>query len=234
MNSAGQHQGTTLRRAARIAGFSLLIMTLLASSAELYVYPRLIVPGPAAQTAQKIVENQGLFLAGILCYLATFIGDVLVAWALYVLLRPVNPSVSLLTAWFRLVHAVIALAGLLNLVTVLRMLNTPEYLTAFGLDQLHAQVKLLLNSFRYAWGISLIFFGIHLGMLGYLVYRSGYIPRTLGVLLALAGCGHLIYNLSPYLFPGADLRFLVVTFLGEMVFILWLLVRGPRIEESRT
>jgi Domain of unknown function (DUF4386) len=73
-------------------------MAALASFAEIYVYPRLVVPGRVEQTAQNILANQGLFLAGILSYLVTFIGDVLVAWALYLLLRPVNAAVSLLTA----------------------------------------------------------------------------------------------------------------------------------------
>jgi hypothetical protein len=157
---------------------------------------------------------------------------VLVAWALYVLLRPVKPSVSLLTAWFRLVYAVMALVALQNMVTVLRLLDSPDYLTLFGSDQLHAQVELLLNSFRYEWTIGLIIFGIHLGMLGYLVYRSGYIPKILGILLAIAGFGYLIYYLSPYLLPTADLGFLMITFFGELVFMLWLLIRGWKIENA--
>lgn len=190
-----------MRQAALIAGCAYLLMIVLASFAEVYVHPRLIVPGSIQETAQNILAHQGLFLAGIFAYLVTLIGDVLVAWALYVLLRPVNPPVSLLTAWFRLVHAVIALVASLNLVTVLRLLKTPDYMTAFGSDQLHAQVKLLLDTFRYDWGISLFFFGIHLGMLGCLVYRSGTIPKILGVLLAIEGLSYVIYNLRPYLFP---------------------------------
>jgi Domain of unknown function (DUF4386) len=90
---------------------------------------------------------------------------------------PVNRSVSLLRAWFRLVYTVIALFGLLNLVTVYRLLSTPDYLTAFGSGQLHAQAMLLLNSYRYDWSMSLVIFGIHLGLLGYLIYRSGYVPK---------------------------------------------------------
>jgi len=129
------------------------------------------------------------------------------------------------------VHTVIALFGLLKLVTAFRLLNTQHYMTVFGSDQLHAQVQLLLNSFRYEWSFSLVFFGIHLGLLGYLVYRSGYIPRILGILLAIAGLGHLVYCLSPYLYPNADLRFLMITFFGDMIFMLWLLVRGWRIQE---
>ena len=125
----------------------------------------------------------------------------------------------------------IALFGFLKLVTVYRMLNAPDYLTLFGSDQLHAQLKLLLGAFRYEWGIGLILFGIHLLMLGYLVYRSAYIPRFLGILLVIAGLGWVAHELGPYLLPGADLGFLFFTFLGESVFMFWLLIRGWKIQE---
>ena len=161
INPAKHNEGLTLRQAALIAGFGYLIMPV--AFAEFYIYPKLVIPGNIEQTAQNIVSHGGLFLAAIFCYLITFISDVVIAWALYVLLVPVNRSVSLLTAWFRLVYTAVALFGLLNLVTVFRLLNTPDYLTAFGSAQLHAQVKLLLNSFRYDWSMSLVIFGIHLG-----------------------------------------------------------------------
>lgn len=224
-------QGITLGQAALIAGLGLLIMTFAAPFAEFFVYAKLIVPDNIEQTAQNISANGGLFLAGIFAYLITFICDLVVAWALYFLLRPTNQSLSLLTAWFRLVYTAIALFALLKLVTVFRLLNTLDYLVVFGSDQLHAQVKLLLDSFRYEWNTSLILFGIHLCLLAYLVYRSGYIPRILGVLLAIAGAGWLIYEVGPYLFPSANLGFLFITFLGEVVFMLWLLVRGWKIPE---
>ncbi len=227
-------QGITLRRAALIAGLALLITAFAAPFAEFFVSPTLIIPGNIEETAQNIVANEGLFLAGMFSYLTTFICDVLIAWALYVLLIPVNRSLSLLTAWFRLVYTVIALVGLLKLVTVFRILSTPDYLTVVGSDHLHAQVQLLLNSFRYDWSFGFVFFGIHLCLLGYLVYRSGYIPRILGILLAIAGFGYLIYYLSPYLYPNADLGFIMITFFGELIFMLWLLVRGWKIQEPTT
>jgi hypothetical protein len=90
-----------------------------------------VIPGNIEQTAQNIVVHGRLFVAAILCYPITLIIDVVIAWALYALLVPVNRSVSLLTAWFRLVYTAVALVGLLNLVTVFRLLNTPDYLTAF-------------------------------------------------------------------------------------------------------
>lgn len=229
-NPARHDQGITLRQAALIAGFAMLIMGL-TPFAEFAVYQKLVIPGNIEETVQNILANKRLFLTGIFGYLITFIGDVVVAWALYVLLAPVNRSVSLLTAWFRLVYTVIALFGLLKLVTVFRLLNTPDYLTAFGPDQLHAQVQLLLSSFRYEWSMGLVIFGIHLGLLGYLIYRSGYIPKVLGILLAIAGLGYPVYYLGPYLYPNADLGFIFITFFGELVFMLWLLIRGWKIQE---
>jgi hypothetical protein len=229
INSANR---ISLRTAALIAGIGLLIMVFVAPFAELYVYPKLVVPGSAAETAQNIIANKTLFISAILGYLITFICDVLVAWALYVLLKPVNENLSLLTAWFRLVYTVIALVALLNLVTVLRLLNTSDTLTIFPADQFYAQIMLSINAFRSNWYFGLIFFGIHLGLLGYLVIRSNYIPRILGIFLIVAGSGYLLTNLKPFLFPNINLDLAEYTFYGELIFMLWLLIRGPRIQES--
>ena len=229
MNSPTQDEGLTLRQAALVAGFGYLLMPV--SYAEFVTYPKLVIPGDVEQTVQNIVAHGGLFVAAILCYLITFINDMVIAWALYVLLIPVNRSLSLLTAWFRLMYTAIGLFGLLNLVTVFRLLTTPDYLTTFGPGPLHAQVDLLLHSFRYDWSISLIIFGVHLVLLGYLIYRSGYIPRVIGVLLVINGLGWVIDSLRPYLYPNAPLGFIFVTFFGELVFMVWLLVRGWKIQE---
>jgi hypothetical protein len=229
MNSANQGEGLTLRKAAVITGFGYLLMPV--TYAEFSIYPKLVIPGDVEQTVQNIVAHGGLFVAAILCYLITFINDMVIAWALYVLLVPVNRSLSLLTAWFRLMYTAIGLFGLLNLVTVFRLLTTPDYLTTFGPGPLRAQVDLLLHSFRYDWSISLIIFGVHLVLLGYLIYRSGYIPRVIGVLLVINGLGWVIDSLRPYLYPNAPLGFIFVTFFGELVFMVWLLVRGWKIQE---
>jgi hypothetical protein len=218
----------TLRQAALIAGFAYLLNPV--TYAE-YVYPKLVITGNAEQTVQNISTHAGLFLAALFCYLVSFIGDVVIAWALYVLLAPVNRALSLLTAWFQLVYAAVALGGLLNMVSVFRLLNTPEYLTFFGSSQLHGQVYFLVNSFQYDWAISMLLFGIHLVLLGYLIYRSGYIPRILGILLAVDGFGWVINSLRPYLFPNAHLGYLFIAFLGELFFMLWLLIRGWKIRE---
>jgi hypothetical protein len=92
-------------------------------------------------------------------------------------------------------------------------------------------VQLSLDSFRWDWSLSLIVFAIHLCLLGYLICRSSYIPRILSALLIIDGLGWIVDCLRPYLYPNAHLRFLFITFLGELVFMVWLLARGWKIPE---
>jgi uncharacterized protein DUF4386 len=226
---AHRGDGMTLRRAALIAGIAYLLMPV--TFAEFYVFPKLLIAGNIEQTVQNIVAHERLFVVGMLCHLVTLMLDVVIAWALYILLAPVNRSLSLLAAWFRLVYVAAALVGLMNLVNVFRLLHTPDYLAAFGSQQLHAQAKLLLASFRADFSMSLFIFGIHLGLVGYLVYRSGYIPRVLGIVLALMGALWVTNSLRPYLFPNALPGFLWLFGFGELLFPLWLVIRGWKIPE---
>jgi hypothetical protein len=223
---------TSLGQAALVAGIGLLIMAIAAPFAELYVYPQLVIPENPAVTVQNILANKTLFAAAIIGYLIAFLCDLLVAWALYLLLKPVNENLSLLTAWFRLVYTVIAIVALLNLVTVLGLLSASNPLAGSQPEQLHAQVMFSLTTFRSHWYFGLLFFGIHLGLLGYLVFRSNYIPKLVGVLLIIAGLGYLLSNLKPFLFPDINMDFAEYTFYGELIFMLWLLIKGPTIKES--
>lgn len=222
-------EGMTLRRAALIAGFVYLLSPV--TIAEFSIMPKLVVPGNIGGTVQNLTAHHRLFAIAILCYLITFIQDVVIAWALYILLAPVNRPMSMLSAWFRIVYAIVALCAVLQLVNAYGLLNTPDYLALFGRGPMQAQVKLLLDSFRSDWSISLVIFGIHLVLLGYLVYRSGYISKVLGILLLVDGVGWEIDSLRPYLYPDAHLRWLFITFLGEIFFVLWLLIRGWKIQE---
>ena len=222
----------TLRAAALLAGIGLLVMVIAAPFAEMYAYPKLVVPGNASETIQNILANQTLFTLCILAFLTTYICDVLVAWALYILLQPVHENLSRLTAWFRLIYTVIAVVALLDLVTVQRILNNPDTLHLFSTEQLQAQIMLALITFRSHWYFGLLFFGIHLALLGYLVMRSKYIPGFLGILLVLAGLGYMVTTLKP-LFPNLDFNLDIArfTFYGELIFMLWLLIKGPRLPE---
>jgi hypothetical protein len=233
MNStatASRHEGLSLRQAAVTVGLGYLLMPV--AFAEFSIYPKLVIPGNIEQTVQNIATHGGLFLAAAFCYFIAFMLDVVISWALYVLLLPVNRSLSLLAALFRLIYTTVALVGLFNLFIVSRMLTSPDYLATFGSGPLHAQVKLLLSGFRYNWSLSLVIFGIHLVLLGYLIYRSTYIPGIIGILLVINGMGWIVDSLQPYLYPNAHLEFLFVTFFGELVFMLWLLIRGWKIPEQ--
>ncbi len=224
----------SLRKAAIVAGFGLLIMSILAAFANFYILPSLIVPGDAATTANNIMANELLFRIGICSFTIVIVLDVVVAWALYVLLKPVNKSLSLLAAWFRLVYATIFGIALANLFNVLRLLSDADYVTVFDIDQLYAQVMLSLNAFSDGWQIGYVFFGLHLFVLGYLVFKSGYIPKILGVLLIIAGLGYLIDSYAIFLLPNYEATIGYVTFIGEVLFMLWLLFKGAKIPEMKS
>ena len=224
---------TSLPAAALVAGIAILTMVICAPFAEIYAYPKLVVPGMAEETTKNITANKALFISAIFGYLITFICDLLASWALYILLKPVNENLSLLTAWFRLVYTIIALVALLNLVTVLWLINNPASTTLFDSNRLNTQVQLHLITFKSGFHFGILFFSIHLGLLGYLVFRSKYIPRIMGVLLIVSGFGYLMTSLKPFLFPTIRLDFAVYTFYGELIFMLWLLIKGSRIQDSK-
>jgi hypothetical protein len=214
-------------------------MTLPAIFMNFFVLGSLVMPGDAAETANNIMANELQFRLGICSFIVVIILDVLVAWGLYVYLKPVNKSLSLLAAWFRLLYTAVFGFALLNLFTVLRLISGADYLTVIGTDQLFAQVLLSLNAFNDGWAIGYVcFFGLHLIVLGYLVYKSGYIPRILGVLLIIGGFGYLIDSFALLLLPNYEAYTLIFSLLiiptaiGELLLALWLLIRGGKVEQS--
>lgn len=221
----------SLRKTALVAGWGLLIMTIFAVFAIYFVFQNLIVPGDATTTANNIMASEMLFRIGICSILIVLICDVVVAWALYVFLKQVNKNLSLLAAWLRLVYAAMLGIGLLNLVIVLILLSGVNYLAVFETDQLHAQVLLFLNAFNDVWALGLIVFGFHLVTLGYLVFKSNYIPKVLGVLLILAGFSYLIDYFGKFLVPNFDVPISMVLGWGELIFMFWLLFKGGKIPE---
>ncbi|HJQ14605.1 MAG TPA: DUF4386 domain-containing protein [Anaerolineales bacterium] len=229
MNSdinASRFAEISLRKAAIVAGLGLLIMAILAPIANFGVLQKLIVPGDATITASNIMASARLFRIGILCFLIVAILDVIVAWGLYVLLKPVNTSLSLLAAWFRVVYAAIFAVALGNLFTVVQILSEDAYLKAFETNQVYAQVMLSLDAFKNAWDLGLVLFGIHLLVLGYLAFQSGYVPRFLGILVVIAGLGYLTDGFGKFLSPNYSVTISMFTFIGEALLTFWLLWRG--------
>lgn len=220
----------TLRRAALIAGLSYLLGPV--TYAEFHIYPKLVVADNAAQTLANISAQPKLFAIAMMCYVIAFLEDIVTAWALYYLLAPVSRTVSLLAAWMRIVYAGIAIIAAFNLAVAFRLATTPVYATMFGRG-LAAQVWLAIHAFRYEWGLSLVVFGIHLVLVGYLIVRSWYVPKVLGVLLALDGLAWIVTELQPYLYPAVNVDALFFVFFAELLFMLWLLVGGWRLKEPQ-
>jgi Domain of unknown function (DUF4386) len=228
------------RQAAIIAGLGLLIMAIIAFFANFSVIQGLVIPEDAAKTVSNIMGNQLLFRFGIAGFVVVLVCDVLVAWALYVFLKPVNQSLSLLAAIFRLVYTAIFAAALFNLANAFQLLSGANYLNTFTSEQLQAQVMVSLESFQYAWQIGLVFFGFHLLVLGYVVMKSNYVPKVLGVLLLVAGFAYTLDSFAHFLLANyADYKtlFLVIVavpgILGELSLCFWLLIKGGKVQQAR-
>ncbi len=222
----------SLRQAAIVAGVGLLLITILTPFADFSIRQNLMVPGDAATTAQNIMADELLFRIAICDFLIVAILDVVIAWALYVFLKPVNQSLSLLMAWFRVVYAAMLAIVLLNFVIALQLLSGADYLAVFETDQVQAQMMVFLEAFDYGWNIGLVIFGLHLLLLGYLVYTSGYIPKILGVLLIIAGFGYPIDSFGKLLSPTYEANIALFTFIGEVLLIVWLFVKGAKIPDQ--
>lgn len=218
----------TLKQAALTAGFAYLLNPVTFGEA---IFPKLVHVGETARTVADLRAHPQLFAAVIMSYLFSCAGDLVLGWSLFYLVAPVHRALSLLAAWLRLAYATVAMSAMLELVNVHRMLRHGDFERAFGTGQFEAQVQMLMGTFHAEWGLSLVLFGMHLLVLGALIYRAGYLPRWLGLVLMVNGAGWAIDSVQPYAWPEANLSWLMVTFFGEVVFMLWLLIRGWRLGE---
>ena len=232
---------TSQRKLARVAGFLYLIIFVAGIFAEFFVRSSLIVPGDVTATANNIIASEGLFRMGIASDLIMIMSDVALALVFYVLLKPVSNALALLAAFFRLAQAAILGINLLNLFFVLQLLSGADYLTVFGPDQLHVFSMLFLDAHSIGYSIGLVFFGINLLVLGYLVFKSGYFPRILGILLIGASLGYLLDSFAKVLLPNYDdyevIFALVVfapAFIAELSICLWLLFKGVNVQQQES
>lgn len=202
-------------------------MALLAPFAHFGVLESLVVPADAAATVDQITGSIGLFRIAIAAFLVVTMLDILVAWALYVLLRPVDRTLAVLVGWFRLAAAAAFAVALANLLDVANVVGEAER-SALQPELLQAQVMASIASFGNGWDMSLAIFGLHLAGLGYLLFRSASFPRLLGILVLIAGGGYLADSFARILAPGFTFTFSIFTFVGEVLLIFWLLWRAAR------
>jgi hypothetical protein len=231
-NANDDHRSKPARAAsvqtyARIAGVLLLLSIVAGFFGEVYVPSKLIVSGDADTTARNITTFNFLFRLGFASYLVEALCDVALSLVFYALLRPVHRDLALLAAFFGLVST--ALFGVAELFYFMApiILGGTDYLKTFSPDQLNALAMLSLKIYGYGGGIFMVFYGVAALLRGYLIFRSGYLPRALGVLLALAGVGFITKNLALVLAPAyASDALLLPMFLAGVSLTVWLLVKG--------
>lgn len=209
---------------ARVAGALYLVANIFAPFTLLYLPSRFVVRGDATATANNIIASVSLFRLGIVGNLFTFIANIFLALALYQLLKIVSRNLASLMLMLFLIGVPIAMLNELPQLAVLQLLSGADYLKVYSPDQLQAAAYLLLRLHDQGLLIAHIFFGLWLLPMGHLVFKSGFIPRIVGVPLVIAGVGYVVQSFAAFL--GYNVNIILFTGLGEVVFLLWLLIKG--------
>jgi hypothetical protein len=220
----------SVQRTARFAGILYLIITVAAIFAHFYVPSNIIVSGDAVATANNITTSETLFrVGGVGSELVVLLSEVILSIVLYILLKPVNKTLSMLAAVSRLVMTTIHGLNLLNYFFAILLLSGAGYLSAFNTEQLHGLVMLFLEAHSIGFTIGIAFLTLHVFILGYLILKSGYFPKVLGILFIAAGVGYLIDSFALLLFSGYETTptvIAIVIAVSEIAFPLWLLIKG--------
>lgn len=224
----GSFLGTN-KKMSRIAG-ALYLFFIIATAIANTSRSKLIIFGDAVATAENIQASEGLFRLGFLSDILAGILFLMVAWALYVLLRPVNKSIALLFLLLNLGGVAVQCLNMLNLFSAALLLNGAEYLKVFQSDQLQALAMFFLNLHESGFQIAQFFFAAWLFPLGYLIYRSGFLPKILGIVVMVECFAWLFYPMQFFFFPNVFITYLssAVGFIGEFSLTLWLLIIGVK------
>ena len=216
--------------AAKVAGFLYLFLMVTAMFAEFYARGPLIVHGDAVQTAQNIAKSQRLFRVGTVSDLITFAGDVILIWALYVVLKPVNRNVVLLAVFWRLAECAIFALITLNDFVTLQLLSGAHYLRVFDAQQLQALAYTFVGVHDAGYLIGLVFFGLGSTVFAYLWFQSRYIPRVLAAWGIFASLVVTIVTLAIMVFPRLAAvvipAYFAPIFIFEVTLGFWLLIKG--------
>ena len=214
---------------ARVAGILYLSIIITGIFSEVFVRSNLIVPDSATATANNIAASEWWFRLGFLADSIMLLCDVAIAVLFYVLLKPVNKTLSLIATAFRLSQATIIGMSLLYYYSALLLLSGTEYATVFEANQLHALVMLLLDMHSHGYDIGLLFFGISSFFLGILIIKSEYFPSIFGYGLIAASVVYLVGSFTRFLLPGylsIVQPIYIIPLIAELSFCLWLLVKG--------
>jgi hypothetical protein len=218
----------SINRTARLAGALYLALMPFGFFGIIYVPSVLVVSGDAATTSRNIMASEWLFRSGTVSHLISQIVFIFLVLALYRLLKPVNKQHAMLMVVLALPAVPIAFLSEVNHLAVLRLLANADD-GAFTASQLQGQVMLFLDMRQNGVLFALVFWGLWLLPLGVLVFKSGFLPKVLGVLLVIAGASYVIESGTQILSPGLA-TISQFTFVGEVLFTLWLLIKGVNVE----
>ena len=225
----------SIKKTARIAGFLYFLYMVTTILADVFGRSNLIVFGDASATASNIMASEWQFRIGITGDLISIVFFLLAAWALYVLLKSVNKDLALLFLLLNLGGVAVYSINLLNQFAAVLLLSGADYLKVFQADQLQSLAMFFLNLHHNGYWIAQIFFGAWLFPLGYLVFKSGFLPRILGIVMMIHCVGWLMTSLQFFLFPGFEvITYLTypLGFISEFGLTLWLLIMGAKDQPS--
>lgn len=221
--------------AARLAGF-LYLLQMATGVSGFYARDQLIAGGDATQTAQNIMEAERLFRLSIAADLVTYIAVIMLIWALYVLLRPIDSNLAFLAVFFRLVENAVLAAATVSALVALRLLSGAPYLDGFEAAQLHSLARLALSSQALGMSVGFVLLGLGSTVFAYLLLKSRYIPRALAAWGIFSSLVLALVTLAIMVFPGLGrlgLVYMAPMGVYEVGLGLWLLVRGIRTPGGR-
>lgn len=223
----------SINKTARMAGFLYFMYIVTTIVADVFLRSKLIVFGDAAATARNIAASEGQFRIGITGDLVSAVLFLLAAWALYGLLKPVHKDLALLFVLLNLGGVAVYSINLLNQFAAVLLLSGADYLKVFQADQLQALAMFFLNLHHNGYWLAQIFFGAWLFPLGYLVFKSGFLPRILGMVIMVHFVGWLMTFFQFFLFPSfGAITYLTypLGFISEFGLTLCLLIKGVNVE----
>ena len=222
-------QAPSINRTARLAGALYLLMMPFAAF-SLQVRFSAFDHADAAQTVANLLAAPGQHLGAIVTWLVSQTLSVFLVVALYRLLRPVDKSQALLMLVLALVGVPITMLNEFNQFAALLWVSDPSFAANLDPAQIETHVMFFLNLHERGLHIAHIFWGLWLFPLGYLVLKSGFLPKVLGILLIVGGIGYLVDLARYFLFPDSSLTITQFTFIGELLLPLWLLIKGVNVE----
>ncbi len=224
----------SIQKTARFAGLLYLLITVAAIVAHIYMPSQLIVPNDAATTVENIQNSQVFFrIGGVGSELIILLSEVILSIVLYVIFKPVSKSISLLATVSRLIMTTVHGMNLINYFFVITLLGGAGYLSAFSAEQIQSLTMLFLDAHSFGFTIGIAFLVIHVLLLGYLIIKSGYIPKLFGVLFLAAGVGYLFDSFALLLSPSYTTTpgiIAAVISISEIAFPIWLLIKGVKKE----